>query len=76
MPSKSSPRRGTDSWFVRGIPAQLKARYKRLCDHHHISMTEGLARFMTLVTQKDNELWKDLLRQPPTPREFSNPPGE
>ncbi len=66
----------SDALYVRGIPPALKARYKRLCERDNISMTEGLARFMQLVTKKDSPLWQDLLRLPPAPREFSTPEGE
>ena len=63
------PEQTEKAFYIRGIPNKLKDKYKRLCEAHHIPMTEGISRLLVLVTDDDSPLWNRVLRMPPTARE-------
>lgn len=64
------PTEPSDALYLRGIPQNLKSAYKKWCKRNHIPMTEGVARFLKLVTDRTNPISDEILRQPPVPREF------
>lgn len=65
------PLQKSDAFYIRGIPQKLKAKYKKMCAQANIGMTEGISRLLTLVTEDDGHLWQQVLRMPPTARDFN-----
>jgi hypothetical protein len=63
----------TDALYLRGIPHNLKEDYKVWCVINGLSMTEGVARYMQLVTRKGSSIAEKILTMDDQPREFNKP---